>query len=133
MDSSLLQDEIFGPILPILTYDSLDDIDKVLTQLKNPLAFYVFSINKRFINTLIKSYSFGGAVVNDALVHFTNSKLPFGGVGNSGLGAYHGKYSFDMFSHAKPVVKRSFWFDLPQRYAPYPKSISILKRILKSI
>ena len=133
MDSTLFQDEIFGPILPILTYDSLDDIDKVLTQLKNPLAFYVFSINKRFINTLIKSYSFGGAVVNDALVHFTNSKLPFGGVGNSGLGAYHGKYSFDLFSHAKPVVKRSFWFDLPQRYAPYPKSISILKRILKSI
>ncbi len=133
MNTTLIQDEIFGPILPILSYDSLDDIDKVLTQLKNPLAFYVFSNNKKFINSLIKNYSFGGAVVNDALVHFTNSKLPFGGVGNSGLGSYHGKYSFDLFTHSKPVVKRSFWFDLPQRYAPYPKSIDLLKKILKRI
>jgi aldehyde dehydrogenase (NAD+) len=111
----------------------LDDIDEVLTQLKNPLAFYVFSRNKKFINTLIQNYSFGGAVVNDALVHFTNPKLPFGGIGNSGLGAYHGKYSFDLMSHSKPVVKRSFWFDLPQRYAPYPKSLSLFKTILKRI
>ena len=133
MDSPLIQDEIFGPILPILSYETLDDIDEVLTQLKNPLAFYVFSRNKKFINTWIQNYSFGGAVVNDALVHFTNPKLPFGGIGNSGLGAYHGKYSFDLMSHSKPVVKRSFWFDLPQRYAPYPKSLSLFKTILKRI
>ena len=133
MDSSLIQDEIFGPILPILSYDTLEDIDEVLTELKNPLAFYVFSQNKKFINTLIQNYPFGGSVVNDVLVHFTNPKLPFGGIGNSGVGAYHGKYSFDLMSHAKPVVKRSFWFDLPQRYAPYPKSISLLQNILKHI
>ena len=133
MDSSLIQDEIFGPILPILSYDNLEDIDEVLTELKNPLAFYVFSQNKKFINTLIQNYPFGGSVVNDVLVHFTNPKLPFGGIGNSGVGAYHGKYSFDLMSHAKPVVKRSFWFDLPQRYAPYPKSISLLQNILKHI
>ena len=133
MDSSLIQDEIFGPILPILSYDTLEDIDEVLTELKNPLAFYVFSQNKKFINTLIQNYPFGGSVVNDVLVHFTNPKLPFGGIGNSGVGAYHGKYSFDLMSHTKPVVKRSFWLDLPQRYAPYPKSISLLKNILKRI
>ena len=133
MDSSLIQDEIFGPILPILSYDTLEDIDEVLTELKHPLAFYVFSQNKKFINTLIQNYPFGGSVVNDVLVHFTNPKLPFGGIGNSGVGAYHGKYSFDLMSHAKPVVKRSFWFDLPQRYAPYPKSISLLQNILKHI
>ena len=133
MDSSLIQDEIFGPILPILSYDTLEDIDEVLTELKNPLAFYVFSQNKKFINTLIQNYPFGGSVVNDVLVHFTNPKLPFGGIGNSGVGAYHGKYSFDLMSHTKPVVKRSFWFDLPQRYAPYPKSISLLKNILKRV
>lgn len=133
MDSSLIQDEIFGPILPILSYDTLEDIDEVLTELKNPLAFYVFSQNKKFINTLIQNYPFGGSVVNDVLVHFTNPKLPFGGIGNSGVGAYHGKYSFDLMSHTKPVVKRSFWLDLPQRYAPYPKSISLLQNILKHI
>ena len=133
MDSSLFQDEIFGPILPILSYDTLEDIDEVLTELKNPLAFYVFSQNKKFINTLIQNYPFGGSVVNDVLVHFTNPKLPFGGIGNSGVGAYHGKYSFDLMSHTKPVVKRSFWLDLPQRYAPYPKSISLLKNILKRV
>ena len=133
MDSSLIQDEIFGPILPILSYDTLEDIDEVLTELKNPLAFYVFSQNKKFINTLIQNYPFGGSVVNDVLVHFANPKLPFGGIGNSGVGAYHGKYSFDLMSHTKPVVKRSFWLDLPQRYAPYPKSISLLKNILKRV
>ena len=133
MDSSLIQDEIFGPILPILSYDTLEDIDEVLTELKNPLAFYVFSQNKKFINTLIQNYPFGGSVVNDVLVHFANPKLPFGGIGNSGVGAYHGKYSFDLMSHTKPVVKRSFWLDLPQRYAPYPKSISLLQNILKHI
>ncbi len=133
MDSRLIQDEIFGPILPILEYNSLEDIDKVLLRLKNPLAFYVFSTNKKFINTLVKNYPFGGGVINDALIHFTNPNLPFGGIGNSGMGAYHGKHSFDLLSHKKPVVKRAFWFDLPQRYAPYPKTLTILKNILKRL
>jgi len=133
MDSLLIQEEIFGPILPILSYDIPEDIDIFLTQLKNPLAFYVFSNNRKFINATIRKHPFGGAVINDVLVHFTNARLPFGGVGNSGMGAYHGKYSFDLLSHKKPIVKRSFWFDLPQRYAPYPRSISLLKNILKRI
>jgi len=133
MESRLIKDEIFGPILPLLEYNSLEDIDKILSHLKNPLAFYVFSTNKKFINTLIQNYPFGGGVINDALVHFTNPNLPFGGIGNSGMGAYHGKHSFDLLSHKKPVVKRAFWFDLPQRYAPYPKTLSLVKNILKRL
>lgn len=133
LDSSLLVDEIFGPILPVLSYTTESDIDSILTKLKNPLAFYLFSTNRSFINTMIQRYSFGGGVINDAIIHFTNDKLPFGGIGNSGMGAYHGKHSFEVFTHAKPVVKRSFWFDLPQRYAPYPKSLKALKFLLKKI
>ena len=133
MESSLIQEEIFGPILPVLSYKNFDDIDQVLSELKNPLAFYVFSQNKKFINSVMKKYPFGGGVVNDSIVHFTNPELPFGGIGNSGIGGYHGKHSFELFSHKKSIVKRSFWFDLPQRYAPYPKSLSLLKNILKRI
>ena len=133
LDSSVLVDEIFGPILPILSYTSEKDLDPILTQLKNPLAFYIFSTQRKFVHRLVKLYSFGGGVINDSIIHFTNEKLPFGGIGNSGIGAYHGKYSFDLFTHAKPVVKRSFWFDLPQRYAPYPKSLNLLKLLLKKL
>jgi aldehyde dehydrogenase (NAD+) len=82
---------------------------------------------------MLLHYPFGGAVVNDSVIHFTNPNLPFGGIGPSGMGSYHGKHSFELFSHVKPIVKRSFWFDLPQRYAPYPKSLNALKWILKKI
>ena len=132
-NSPLFQEEIFGPILPILSYETEEDLEIILSELKNPLAFYVFSKNKKFIQNLLIRYSFGGAVVNDSIIHFTNPNLPFGGIGQSGMGAYHGQFSFELFTHAKPVVRRSFWFDLPQRYAPYPKSLSLLKWILKKI
>jgi aldehyde dehydrogenase (NAD+) len=132
-NSPLFQEEIFGPILPILSYETEEDLEIILSELKNPLAFYVFSKNKKFIQNLLIRYSFGGAVVNDSIIHFTNPNLPFGGVGQSGMGAYHGQFSFELFTHAKPVVRRSFWFDLPQRYAPYPKSLSLFKWILKNI
>ena len=133
INSLLIKEEIFGPILPILSYNNLEDLDSVLSLLKNPLAFYVFSNNEKFIAQLIKDYSFGGAVINDSLIHFTNQKLPFGGIGNSGIGSYHAEHSFKLFSHKKSIVKRPFWFDLPQRYPPYPKSLGIIKRILKQI
>ena len=133
INSLLIKEEIFGPILPILSYNNLEDLDSVLSLLKNPLAFYVFSNNEKFIAQLIKDYSFGGAVINDSLIHFSNQKLPFGGIGNSGIGSYHAEHSFKLFSHKKSIVKRPFWFDLPQRYPPYPKSLGIIKRILKQI
>ena len=131
--SRLMTEEVFGPILPVLSYESQEELHEILGELKNPLAFYVFSKHKKFIQQLVLRYPFGGAVVNDTIVHFTNPKLPFGGVGESGMGAYHGKHSFDLFTHKKPIVKRSFWFDLPQRYAPYSKSLSTIKWILKKI
>jgi len=133
LTSRLMTEEVFGPILPVLSYESQEELHEILGELKNPLAFYVFSKHKKFIQQLVLRYPFGGAVVNDAIVHFTNPKLPFGGIGESGMGAYHGKHSFELFTHKKPIVKRSFWFDLPQRYAPYPKSLSSLKWILKKI
>jgi len=133
LDSELMQEEIFGPILPIITYGEEKEIHLILEKRERPLAFYVFSKRKKFINKLFNRYSFGGGVANDSIIQFANDNLPFGGIGHSGMGAYHGKHSFKNFSHEKPVIKRSFWFDLPGRYAPYPKSLSLLKFLLKNL
>lgn len=133
LESELMQEEIFGPILPIISYRKEEDIHNILEKRERPLAFYVFSKRKKFINKLFRRYSFGGGVANDSIIQFANDNLPFGGVGHSGIGAYHGKYSFKNFTHEKPIIKRSFWFDLPGRYAPYPKSLSLLKFLLKNL
>ena len=133
LDSELMQEEIFGPILPVISYKTEDEIHKILSVRERPLAFYVFSKRKKFIDQLFQGYSFGGGVANDSIIQFANDNLPFGGVGHSGMGAYHGKYSFKNFSHEKPLIKRSFWFDIPGRYAPYPKSLSLLKFLLKNL
>lgn len=133
LDSNLMKEEIFGPILPILSYQDTEDISKIILSFKNPLAFYVFSKRKKFIKQLMFEYSFGSSVVNDVLVQFANHHLPFGGVGESGMGAYHGKHSFELFSHSKAIVKRYFQLDIPQRYAPYPKSLKLLSFILKKL
>ena len=133
LDSELMKEEIFGPILPIISYSNEEMIHKLLENRERPLAFYVFSKRKKFIDKLFKRSSFGGGVANDSIIQFANVNLPFGGVGHSGMGAYHGKYSFKNFSHEKPVIKRSFLFDLPGRYAPYPKSLSLLKFLLKNL
>tara|TARA_B100000963_G_scaffold166872_1_gene144876 strand:- start:29869 stop:31260 length:1392 start_codon:yes stop_codon:yes gene_type:complete len=133
LESELMQEEIFGPILPIIGYRKEEDIHNILEKRERPLAFYVFSKRKKFINKLFRRYSFGGGVANDSIIQFANDNLPFGGVGHSGIGAYHGKYSFKNFTHEKPIIKRSFWFDLPGRYAPYPKSLSLLKFLLKNL
>ncbi|MGA0373323.1 MAG: aldehyde dehydrogenase [Flavobacteriaceae bacterium] len=133
LESELMQEEIFGPILPITGYKEEEDIHNILKKRERPLAFYVFSKRKKFINKLFHRYSFGGGVANDSIIQFANDNLPFGGVGHSGIGAYHGKYSFKNFTHEKPIIKRSFWFDLPGRYAPYPKSLSLLKFLLKNL
>ena len=132
-ESEFMQEEIFGPILPIITYKAESEIHDLLEKRERPLAFYVFSKIKKFIHKLFNRYSFGAGVANDSIIQFANDKLPFGGVGHSGMGAYHGKYSFKNFSHEKPIIKRSFWFDIPGRYAPYPKSLSLLKFLLKHL
>lgn len=130
LDSAVMKEEIFGPILPILTYETEEDIKNVVSRYEKPLAFYVFSDNKSFAKKLITTYSFGGGCINDTVVHFSNKRLPFGGVGHSGIGAYHGQLSFDIFSHHKGVVKKANWLDLPMRYAPYKDKLTAIKRIL---
>jgi len=130
LDSPVMKEEIFGPILPILTYETEADIDKVISKYEKPLAFYIFSENHSFAKKLIENYSFGGGCINDTVVHFSNKRLPFGGVGHSGIGAYHGKLSFDIFSHHKAIVKKGNWLDLPMRYAPYKDKLASIKRLL---
>lgn len=133
LDSPVMKEEIFGPILPILLYETEADIQNVISRYEKPLSFYVFSENKSFAKKLIKTYSFGGGCINDTVVHFSNKRLPFGGVGHSGMGAYHGQLSFDIFSHHKAVVKKANWLDLPMRYAPYKDKLASIKRILDLI
>ena len=130
LDSLVMSEEIFGPILPILTYETQSDIDNVISRYEKPLAFYIFTENKSFAKKLIKTYSFGGGCINDTIIHFSNKRLPFGGVGHSGIGAYHGQLSFDIFSHHKAVVKKGNWLDLPMRYAPYKGKLATIKKVL---
>ncbi len=130
LDSLIMQDEIFGPLLPIVTYNNESEIDTIIAKYEKPLALYVFSERNIFCDTIISKHSFGGGCINDTMVHFSNNKLPFGGVGHSGIGAYHGQLSFDIFSHHKAVVKKATWIDLPLRYAPYKGKLTIVKKIL---
>ena len=131
LENKIMQDEIFGPILPILTYEDETEIDQIIKHYDKPLSFYVFSERKKWANKLMKKHSYGGGMINDVIVYFTNQRLPFGGVGNSGVGSYHGKYSFDTFTHLKSYVARPTWFDPIQRYAPYGKSFPMLQKILR--
>ncbi len=131
LNSEVMQDEIFGPILPIITFKNLNDINKVLLHFEKPLSFYVFSNNIKTAREFIKNYSFGGGVINDTLVHFANHRLPFGGVGHSGIGGYHGKNSYLTFSHQKGVTRRFNWLDIPTRYAPYTGKLKQVKQLFK--
>lgn len=131
LDSKVMEDEIFGPILPVISFKNLDDINSIIRRYSKPLSLYVFSTNSAQAKQLIKQYSFGGGCINDTVIHFANHRLPFGGVGNSGIGAYHGKYTFDTFSHKKAIVKKGNWLDIPLRYAPYKGKLKQLKSLLK--
>lgn len=131
LGSEVMKDEIFGPIIPILSYSDEDDIDRIISNYDKPLAFYVFSNEKPFTKRIMKKYSFGGGAINDTLIHFSNHRLPFGGVGESGMGAYHGRKGYDTFTHKKGVVKKGNWMDIPLRYAPYKGKLKQLKTMLK--
>jgi len=133
IDSEIMTEEIFGPILPILSYENESELKNILDKNPTPLAFYIFSKNQMFIDNLIKNNKFGGCVVNDTLIHYINPNLPFGGIGNSGMGAYRGKFSFDTFSHLKPVLRKKNMINIPFRYGPYPKSFNFIRKILEKI
>ena len=134
-NSSLMKEEIFGPILPVVSYSNKDELKKILDNYKDPLAFYIFSNDKKFSNELIKMYSFGGAAVNDTISQIVNHRLPFGGIRNSGLGSYHGKQSFKTFSFYKPYIVKSNIFDLNAKYKIDSSSViyKLLKRVVKKI
>ncbi|MBD1262074.1 aldehyde dehydrogenase [Maribacter polysiphoniae] len=129
VDSKLMEGEIFGPILPIIAYDNHEVIHNYITRYGKPLATYVFSTNKKFQNKIITEYGFGGGAINDTVIQITNKKLPFGGVGASGIGAYHGKSSFELFSHQKAIIKKANWLDAPLRYPPYNLPLKLIKKV----
>lgn len=130
LDSLVMQGEIFGPILPIISYRTEEDLAHYILHYEKPLALYAFTTNTTFAEKMITQYSFGGGCINDTLVQFTNKRLPFGGVGHSGIGAYHGTYSFALFSHHKSIVKKGNWLDIPTRYAPYAGKIKLIKKVM---
>ena len=128
MNHPLMQEEIFGPILPILTFEKRDEIAKIIEKNALPLACYLFSndINfQKYFNTKLK---YGGGAINDTIAHLGNPNLPFGGIATSGIGAYHGKSSFETFSHIKSIMKKNYFFDIPLRYPPYTDKLKWLKK-----
>jgi len=129
-DAKIMQDEIFGPILPILTYQSKEEALAIIQKNPNPLAFYVFTENKTDEQYWLTNVPSGGACVNNATMHITNHDLPFGGRGYSGTGGYHGKLSFDTFTHTKSVLKTPTWIDPGFKYPPYKGKAWLLKRLI---
>lgn len=130
MDEKIMQEEIFGPIIPIIVYKSKSEIFEIIYKNKNPLALYLFTDDSSFEKEIIEKVSFGGGCVNDTIIHCTSEGLPFGGIGMSGLGNYHGKASFDAFSHKKSVVKSKKFADISMKYPPFnEKKLNLIKKV----
>ncbi|MEZ5025538.1 MAG: aldehyde dehydrogenase [Chitinophagales bacterium] len=127
----LMEDEIFGPILPVFSIQSIDEAISIVKQFEKPLAFYIFSNNYENQQKCLNNVRFGGGCINDTISHLANNNLPFGGVGNSGIGAYHGKHSFETFSHKKGICHKVTWPDVPLRYPPYNGKMVLVKQVLK--
>ena len=122
-DDAVMGEEIFGPIMPILTFDSFDDVVGELKDKDKPLALYIFSSDKKHIKRVTNELSYGGGCINDVVIHLATSEMAFGGVGESGMGGYHGKDGFDAFSHYKSIVDKKTWMDLPMRYQPFKSKL----------
>ena len=131
LDDSVMSDEIFGPILPVVKYKDMEDLKYYISKHKNPLALYVFSEDEDFCEDVITRFSFGGGCVNDTISHVASAHLPFGGVGTSGMGNYHGKASFETFTQKKSIVKKSTKIDLKLVFPPYKEKVNLIKRVMK--
>jgi len=130
-EDAVMQEEIFGPILPILTYEHLDSALEQIKAHPKPLALYLFTRSAKIQQKVLSEVSFGGGAINDVVMHLANAKLPFGGVGHSGMGSYHGEYGFKTFSHAKSIIKKTNWFEPWFKYPPYTKSkLNLIRKIL---
>ena len=130
MKSDIMKREIFAPILPIFTYETKKDIYDIVNKNKNPLSLYVFSKNNSFVKDILKNIASGCVCINDVILQVSNHNLPFEGVGNSGMCGYHGKYSFELFTHKRAVLKGHFKFDIEARY-PHKENLSLIKNISK--
>ncbi|NTV91111.1 MAG: aldehyde dehydrogenase family protein, partial [Clostridiales bacterium] len=130
-EDPVMQEEIFGPILPVLEYSDLNGLISDLKNRPKPLALYLFSTDREAEAKIVNGVSFGGGCINDTIVHLATSEMPFGGVGNSGMGGYHGKWSFETFTHTKSILKKSNLLDIKLRYPPYGKKLGLLKQIMK--
>ena len=131
-DDPVMQEEIFGPVLPVLPFQDVQEALDFIRSRPKPLALYLFSQETRTQELFLRRASFGGGCINDTIIHLAASRMPFGGVGSSGMGRYHGKASFDTFSHQKSIVKKGTWLDLPVRYPPYtPAKDRLLRRSLR--
>lgn len=130
-DSKIMTDEIFGPILPIIPFATMEEALAIINRNKNPLAFYIFTSDSEKEKAWLQSVAFGGGCVNNASWHLTNHNLPFGGRGFSGTGKYHGKFSFDTFSHQKAVMKTPTWFDPSVKYPPFKGKLKLFKWVIK--
>ncbi|MBX9137111.1 MULTISPECIES: aldehyde dehydrogenase family protein [unclassified Clostridium] len=131
VNSAVMTEEIFGPILPVIEFDNIENIIDFINRREKPLALYYFSESKKNINYILRATTSGGVTINDTIIHVANGNLPFGGVGNSGVGNYHGKASFDTFTHKRSVMKRGTFVEFNIRFAPYKEKINILKKIMK--
>ena len=131
-DDPIMQEEIFGPVLPILTYESFDEVFDILADKPKPLALYLFTENEEHMEAVNERLAYGGGCINDTIIHLATSEMGFGGVGESGMGSYHGKAGFDAFSHIKSIVEKKTWLDLPMRYQPSKKLYEmLLEKFLK--
>lgn len=126
---AVMKEEIFGPLMPVLTYDALDEAIRNINALPHPLALYIFTGNKEIAQKVTSRCGFGGGCVNDTIIHLATSEMGFGGFGESGMGSYHGKDGFDTFSHYKSIVDKKTWLDLPMRYQPYKNFYGKLVRM----
>lgn len=131
LDDPVMQEEIFGPILPVITYQGLDEAFAFVKHFEKPLAAYMFSEDKSVQQRMIEEIPFGGATINDVVIHLANNHMGFGGVGNSGMGAYHGKVGFDCFTHHKSTLKKGTWLELPVRVPPFGDKMKILKLFMR--
>ncbi len=121
-NDKVMQEEIFGPILPILTFNEFSEVYDTLIDLPKPLALYIFSEKKKNIKFITERLRYGGGCINDTIIHLATNEMGFGGVGESGMGSYHGIDGFYAFSHKKSIVDKKTWIDLPMRYQPYTKN-----------
>ncbi len=120
-EDAVMQEEIFGPVFPILTVESMKEAERFVREREKPLALYLFTQDKALMQRFLTHVSFGGGCINDTIIHLASSHMGFGGVGQSGMGSYHGRKSFETFSHEKSIVRKHTWMDLPVRYTPYGK------------